>query len=102
VLIIAMAPATQAAKLVTAGWLARGWRVTAWICRSVLVGLIAGLATSGMGKERHAAMPNCDKSAANGSPQGQAPASNVIHDGMGFLERKTVLLSSTAVCARSN
>jgi hypothetical protein len=30
--------------LVTAGWLARRWRVTAWLWRLVLVGLIAGLA----------------------------------------------------------
>jgi hypothetical protein len=35
----------EVAKLVTAGWLARHWRATAWICRGVLVALVAGLAT---------------------------------------------------------
>lgn len=34
----------ERAKLVTAGWLAKRWRVTAWLWRLVLVGLIAGLA----------------------------------------------------------
>ena len=33
----------ERAKLVTAGWLAKRWRVTAWLWRLVLVGLIAGL-----------------------------------------------------------
>ena len=35
--IIAMACAMEAAKLVTAGWLARRWRATAWIWRLLLV-----------------------------------------------------------------
>jgi hypothetical protein len=39
-----MAVAMESAKLVTAGWLAKRWRVTAWLWRLVLVGLIAGLA----------------------------------------------------------
>jgi uncharacterized protein YlxW (UPF0749 family) len=39
-----MAVATEAAKLVTAGWLARHWRVTAWCWRLTLVALVAGLA----------------------------------------------------------
>ena len=43
-LIIAMATMMEAAKLVTAGWLARRWRATAWVWRLVLVALVAGLA----------------------------------------------------------
>ena len=39
-----MAVAMEAAKRVTAGWLARQWRVTAWIWRAVLVALVAGVA----------------------------------------------------------
>ena len=39
-----MSIAMESAKLVTAGWLARRWRVTAWIWRTVLVALVAGLA----------------------------------------------------------
>jgi biotin transporter BioY len=39
-----MAVAMEAAKLVTAGWLARRWRDTAWLWRTVLVALVAGLA----------------------------------------------------------
>jgi hypothetical protein len=42
--VVGMAVAMEAAKLVTAGWLARRWRVTAWIWRTVLVVLVAGLA----------------------------------------------------------
>jgi hypothetical protein len=42
--VIGMAVAMEAGKLVTAGWLARRWRVTAWIWRLVLVALVAGLA----------------------------------------------------------
>jgi hypothetical protein len=42
--VIAMAVAMEPAKLVTAGWLARRWRVTAWIWRLVLVVLVVGLA----------------------------------------------------------
>jgi len=34
----------EAAKLVTAGWLARRWRATAWLWRLVLVVLVALLA----------------------------------------------------------
>jgi hypothetical protein len=34
----------ETAKLVTAGWLARRWRVTAWVWRLTLAGLVAGLA----------------------------------------------------------
>ena len=34
----------ESAKLVTAGWLARRWRVTAWVWRIALVVLVAGLA----------------------------------------------------------
>ena len=44
VLIIAMATMMESAKLVTAGWLARRWRATAWVWRGVLVVLVAGLA----------------------------------------------------------
>jgi hypothetical protein len=44
VLIIAMASMMEASKLVAAGWLARRWRLTAWVWRLVLVALIAGLA----------------------------------------------------------
>jgi hypothetical protein len=42
--IIAMAVTMETAKLVTAGWLARRWRSTAWIWRLVLTALVAGLA----------------------------------------------------------
>jgi hypothetical protein len=42
--VVAMAVAMEGAKLVTAGWLARRWRDTAWIWRLVLVALVAGLA----------------------------------------------------------
>jgi hypothetical protein len=42
--VVAMAVAMETAKLVTAGWLARRWRTTAWIWRLVLVVLVAGLA----------------------------------------------------------
>jgi len=42
--VVAMACAMEASKLVTAGWLASQWRVTAWIWRVVLAVLIAGLA----------------------------------------------------------
>ncbi len=42
--VIGMAVAMESAKLVTAGWLARRWRLTAWVWRLVLVVLVAGLA----------------------------------------------------------
>lgn len=42
--VIGMATAMESAKLVTAGWLGKRWRVTAWLWRLVLAGLIAGLA----------------------------------------------------------
>jgi hypothetical protein len=42
--VIGMAVAMESAKLVTAGWLARRWRATAWIWRLVLAALVAGLA----------------------------------------------------------
>jgi hypothetical protein len=42
-LIIAMATMMESAKLVTAGWLAKRWRATAWAWRGVLVVLVAGL-----------------------------------------------------------
>jgi hypothetical protein len=42
--IVGMAVAMEASKLVTAGWLARRWRTTAWIWRGILVALVAGLA----------------------------------------------------------
>lgn len=42
--VVAMAVAMESAKLVTAGWLARRWRTTAWVWRTVLVALVAGLA----------------------------------------------------------
>jgi hypothetical protein len=42
--VVGMAIAMEAAKLVTAGWLARRWRATAWIWRGILVALVAGLA----------------------------------------------------------
>jgi hypothetical protein len=42
--VVAMAFAMEAAKLVTAGWLARRWRVTAWTWRLVIVALVCGLA----------------------------------------------------------
>jgi hypothetical protein len=43
-LIITMACAMEAAKLVAVGWLARRWRLTAWTWRLILVALIVGLA----------------------------------------------------------
>ena len=42
--VVGMSCAMEAAKLVTAGWLARRWRATAWLWRLVLVALVAGLA----------------------------------------------------------
>jgi hypothetical protein len=42
--VVAMAGAMEAAKLVTAGWLAARWNMTGWIWRLALVTLIAGLA----------------------------------------------------------
>src|SRR6266446_1792811 len=42
--VIGMAIAMEAAKLVTAGWLARRWRATSWIWRLLLAALVAGLA----------------------------------------------------------
>jgi hypothetical protein len=42
--VIGMSIAMEGAKLVTAGWLARRWRSTAWVWRLVLVVLVAGLA----------------------------------------------------------
>jgi hypothetical protein len=42
--VVAMAVAMEAAKLVTAGWLARRWRVTAWTWRLVIIALVCGLA----------------------------------------------------------
>jgi hypothetical protein len=42
--VIAMACAMEGAKLVTAGWLARRWRATAWVWRVILAALVAGLA----------------------------------------------------------
>jgi hypothetical protein len=39
-----MAVAMESAKLVSTGWLARRWRVTAWVWRVTLIALIAGLA----------------------------------------------------------
>lgn len=42
--VVGMAVAMESAKLVTAGWLARRWRATAWIWRVILVALVAGLA----------------------------------------------------------
>jgi len=44
VAVVAMTVAMEAAKLVTAGWLASRWRATAWLWRLVLVGLVTGLA----------------------------------------------------------
>ena len=42
--VVGMAVAMEAAKLVTAGWLARRWRLTAWVWRLTLVALVIGLA----------------------------------------------------------
>ncbi len=42
--VVGMTVAMEGAKLVTAGWLARRWRVTAWLSRLILVVLIASLA----------------------------------------------------------
>jgi hypothetical protein len=42
--VIAMAVAMEAAKLVTAGWLARRWRNTALVWRAALVAFVFGLA----------------------------------------------------------
>ena len=42
--VVGMAIAMEGAKLVTAGWLARRWRGTAWVWRFVLTVLVAGLA----------------------------------------------------------
>jgi hypothetical protein len=42
--VIGMSIAMEAAKLITAGWLARRWRTTVWFWRYMLVALVAGLA----------------------------------------------------------
>jgi hypothetical protein len=42
--VVAMAVAMEAAKLVTAGWLARQWQATAWVACLALVGFVLGLA----------------------------------------------------------
>ncbi len=42
--VVVMAVSMEVAKLVTAGWLARSWRTTAWLWRAVLVALVFGLA----------------------------------------------------------
>jgi hypothetical protein len=42
--IVGMAVAMEGSKLITAGWLARRWRNTAWIWRTILAALVAGLA----------------------------------------------------------
>jgi hypothetical protein len=42
--VAAMAATMEAAKLITAGWLARHWRSTSWLLRVVLVALVVGLA----------------------------------------------------------
>jgi hypothetical protein len=42
--IVGMAVAMEGSKLVTAGWLARRWRSTAYVWRGILVALVAGLA----------------------------------------------------------
>jgi hypothetical protein len=42
--IVGMAATMESAKLITAGWLARRWRSTAWVWRGILVALVAGLA----------------------------------------------------------
>jgi hypothetical protein len=42
--VICMAVAMESAKLVTAGFVSRCWRATAWVWRLVLVVLVAGLA----------------------------------------------------------
>jgi hypothetical protein len=44
VAIVAMIATMEAAKLVTAGWLARQWRSTAWVWRVALAGFVLGLA----------------------------------------------------------
>jgi hypothetical protein len=44
VAVVGMAIAMEASKLVTAGWLARRWRTTAWVWRGILVALVFGLA----------------------------------------------------------
>jgi hypothetical protein len=46
---VAMAIAMETAKLVTAGWLARRWRSTAWIWRGALAGFVLGLAVINAG-----------------------------------------------------
>jgi hypothetical protein len=42
--VVAMAGAMEAAKLVTAAWLAARWNATAWVWRLALVAMIAGVA----------------------------------------------------------
>jgi hypothetical protein len=49
VAIVAMAATMETAKLVTAGWLARRWRSTAWVWRLALAGFVAGLAVINAG-----------------------------------------------------
>jgi hypothetical protein len=44
--VVAMAAAMEAAKLVTAGWFARRWCMTAWTWRFIIVALVCGLASA--------------------------------------------------------
>jgi hypothetical protein len=46
--VIGMACAMEAGKLVTAGWLARRWRATAWLWRAVLVAGLAVINATGV------------------------------------------------------
>ena len=48
-LIVAMAVAMEASKLVTAGWLAGRWRATAWTWRLALIVFVLGLAVINAG-----------------------------------------------------
>jgi hypothetical protein len=74
--IVAMASVMEASKLVTAGWLARRWRSTAWIWRLALAGFVLGLAVINAGGtysqlvaahvgERGAATASIDTQTAN-------------------------------------
>ncbi len=62
--IVVMAATMEAAKLVTAGWLARRWRTTAWIWRVALIGFVVGLAVINAG-QRGAAMAAVETRAAD-------------------------------------
>jgi hypothetical protein len=72
--VVAMAGTMEAAKLLTAGWLASRWHVTPWLARLTLVTLIAGLAVI------NAAGVYAQLVAAHVGLRGEAAFAQQVHD----------------------